>query len=96
MSTVSTRAAQRPSDGDLSRHLRTAAPLERMGPAFAQAAEEPVGHPHRAGLFSASVRAVNVRAVDQAAADKSNKRMREAPQIGIRPETIREVQARRS
>ncbi|TQC49223.1 hypothetical protein EEB14_11110 [Rhodococcus sp. WS4] len=96
MSTVSTPAAQRPSDGYLSRHLQTAAPLEWMDPAFARAAEEPVGHPHRAGLLSSSVRAVNVPAVDQAAADKLRKHTREAPQIGIRPETILEVPAHRS
>ncbi|QSE88210.1 carboxymuconolactone decarboxylase family protein [Rhodococcus pseudokoreensis] len=64
MSTVSTRAAQRPSDGYLSRHLRTAALLERMDPAFARAAEELVGHPHRTGLLSNSVRALIVLAVE--------------------------------
>ncbi|MFE5708759.1 hypothetical protein [Rhodococcus koreensis] len=96
MSTVSTRAAQRPNDGYLPRYLRTAAPLEWMDPAFARAAEEPVGHPHRAGLLSASVRAVNVPAVDQAAADELRKHMREAPQIGIRPETVLEVPAHHS
>ena len=96
MSTVSTRAAQRPSDGYLSRHLRTAALLERMDPAFARAAEEPVGHPRRAGLLLVSVRAVNVPAVDQAAADELGKHLREALQIGIRPETVLEVPACRS
>jgi hypothetical protein len=93
MSTVSTRAAQRTSDGYFSRYLRTAAPLERMDPAFARAAEEPVGHPRRAGLLLVSVRAVDVPAVDQVTADEPRKHLREAPQIGVGPEMVPEAPA---
>ncbi|MFC9552112.1 hypothetical protein ACFTWF_14770 [Rhodococcus sp. NPDC056960] len=89
MSTVSTRAAQRPRDGYFSRKLRTAAPLERMDPAFARAAEEPAGHPRRAGLFPTSVRAVPV----PADTDTPTEHLRTAPQIGVRRETNLEVSA---
>lgn len=66
MSTVSDRAEQCPSDavGQLSRHLRTAGLLERLDPAFARAADELVGHPHRAGALSSKVRALVVLAVE--------------------------------
>lgn len=66
MSTVSTAAGRRSNDaaGYLSRHLRTAALLEQMDPAFARAVEELVGHPHRAGVLSRSVRALVVVAVE--------------------------------
>jgi hypothetical protein len=96
MSTVSTRAAQRTSDGYLSRYLRIAAPLERMDAAFARAAEVPVGHPRRGGFLSVSVRAVDVPAADQATSGEPRKHLREAPQIGVRPETVPEVSARHS
>lgn len=96
MSTVSTRAAQRTSDGYPSRYLRTAAPLERMDAAFARAAEVPVGHPRRAGLLSVSARAVDVPADDQATDDEPGQHLREAPQIGVRPQTVSEVSARHS
>lgn len=66
MSTVSDRAEQCPSDavGQLSRYLRTAGLLERLDPAFARAADELVGHPHRAGVLSSTVRALVVLAVE--------------------------------
>lgn len=62
MSTASTPAGERPSDahGCLSRHLRTAALLERMDPAFARAAENLVGHPRRVGVLSPLARALVV------------------------------------
>lgn len=48
----------------LSHHLRTAGVIERMDPAFAQAAEALVAHPYRHGVLAPSVRALVVLAVE--------------------------------
>jgi alkylhydroperoxidase/carboxymuconolactone decarboxylase family protein YurZ len=65
MNIVTRAAGERPdATGHLSRHLRTAAVLERLDPAFAQAAEALVGHPYRAGVLSDSVRSLVVLAVE--------------------------------
>jgi alkylhydroperoxidase/carboxymuconolactone decarboxylase family protein YurZ len=77
----------------LARHLRTADLLRRLDPAFAEAVERVVAHPHLGGGLTPSVRALVVLAVESVIPEADEPRVRVAVEAALeagasRPEIL--------